>query len=90
MFFDKLGDEHNKVNLFYKKTENELLEKGKNLNKQLQILIYLKQIRNDRRRRTSPSSTNSLNSPRSCLSPARSSNSSGESFFFPRHNIKYI
>ncbi|XP_062167299.1 phosphate transporter PHO1 [Alnus glutinosa] len=76
MFFDKLGDEHNKVNLFYEKTENELLEKGKNLNKQLQILIYLKQIRNDRRRRTSPSSTNSLNSPRSCLSPAWSSNSS--------------
>lgn len=79
MFFAKLDDELNKVNQFYKKTEGELLEREETLNKQLQILADLKQILDDRHRKSAPPSPNSLNSPRSWLSPARSSNSSGES-----------
>ncbi|XP_059448126.1 phosphate transporter PHO1 [Corylus avellana] len=74
MFFAKLDDELTKVNQFYKKTEGELLERWENIHKQLQILLELKQIINDRRRKSSPSSPNSLSSPRSWLSPARSSN----------------
>lgn len=88
MFFEKLDEELNKVNQFYKKTESDLIERGEDLNKQLEILLGFKQLLNDRRRKNSPSSPNSLNSPPSWLSPARSSNYSGEySFFFTRHNI---
>ncbi|KAK0606770.1 hypothetical protein LWI29_004211 [Acer saccharum] len=51
VFFESLDDELNKVNQFYKTKESEFLERGENLNKQLQILVDLKQILSDRRRK---------------------------------------
>ncbi|XP_048235124.1 phosphate transporter PHO1 isoform X2 [Ricinus communis] len=49
VFFEKLDEELNKVNQFYKARESELLERGEVLNKQLEILLDLKQILNSRR-----------------------------------------
>ncbi|KAK1591536.1 hypothetical protein Q3G72_009197 [Acer saccharum] len=51
VFFESLDDELNKVNQFYKTKESEFLERGEILNKQLQILVDLKQILSDRRRK---------------------------------------
>ncbi|KAK4341671.1 hypothetical protein RND71_040172 [Anisodus tanguticus] len=45
-------DELKKVNDFYKTKESEFLERGDILNKQLQILLDLKQVLSDRRRKT--------------------------------------
>ncbi|KAK7278436.1 hypothetical protein RJT34_23464 [Clitoria ternatea] len=56
MFFMRLDEELNKVNQFYRRQESEFLERGETLNKQLQILLELKQIITDRRRKTSKSS----------------------------------
>ncbi|KAL3626446.1 Acid phosphatase pho1 [Castilleja foliolosa] len=51
MFFEMLDDELNKVNQFYKTKEVEFLERGDILNKQLQILLDLKRVLKDRRRK---------------------------------------
>ncbi|KAI4345837.1 hypothetical protein L6164_012926 [Bauhinia variegata] len=69
VFFAKLDDELNKVNQFYKRQESEFLEKGEMINKQLQILLDLKEILGDRRRKSSPSNTGFFPD-----SPARDSN----------------
>ncbi|KAK6265619.1 hypothetical protein QUC31_016456 [Theobroma cacao] len=50
-FFESLDEQLNKVNQFYKAKESEFLERGEILNKQLQILLDLKQILTDRRRK---------------------------------------
>ncbi|KAI4318063.1 hypothetical protein L6164_025872 [Bauhinia variegata] len=55
MFFARLDEELNKVNQFYRRQESEFLEKGEMLNKQLQILLDLKEVLSDRRRKNSPS-----------------------------------
>ncbi|KAH9764247.1 phosphate transporter PHO1 [Citrus sinensis] len=52
-FFERLDRELNKVNQFYRTKESEFLERGEILNKQLQILLELKQILIDRRRKPS-------------------------------------
>ncbi|XP_061370781.1 phosphate transporter PHO1 isoform X1 [Gastrolobium bilobum] len=70
-FFGKLDEELNKVNQFFKTQESEFLERGETLNKQLQILLDLKRIISDRRRKNSPSKAyNTEIFPRS---PARDS-----------------
>lgn len=46
-----LDEELNKVNHFYKSKEAEFLERGEILNKQLQILVDLKRLICDRRRK---------------------------------------
>ncbi|KAI3469794.1 hypothetical protein Pfo_026457 [Paulownia fortunei] len=51
VFFEMLDDELNKVNQFYKTKETEFLERGEILNKQLQILLDLKRVLGDRRRK---------------------------------------
>ncbi|KAL7144993.1 hypothetical protein ABFS83_07G049000 [Erythranthe nasuta] len=56
VFFEMLDDELNKVNQFYKTKETEFLQRGDLLNKQLQILLDLKQILNDRRRKNQSAS----------------------------------
>ncbi|XP_062109369.1 phosphate transporter PHO1 [Humulus lupulus] len=53
-FFEKLDEELNKVNQFYVTKEDEFLERGEILNKQLQILVDLKLILKDRRRKNLP------------------------------------
>ncbi|XVF38497.1 hypothetical protein REPUB_Repub20aG0107200 [Reevesia pubescens] len=54
VFFDSLDKELNKVNQFYKTKESEFVARGEiDLNKQLQILIDIKKILNDRRRKPS-------------------------------------
>ncbi|KAL2506568.1 Phosphate transporter PHO1 [Abeliophyllum distichum] len=50
-FFQRLDDEVNKVNEFYKTEERDFLERGDTLNKQLQILLDLKRVLADRRRK---------------------------------------
>nr|KYP74679.1 Putative phosphate transporter 1 [Cajanus cajan] len=55
VFFMRLDEELNKVNQFYRRQESEFVERGESLNKQLQILLDLKQIISDRRRKTTPS-----------------------------------
>ncbi|TKY51900.1 Phosphate transporter PHO1 [Spatholobus suberectus] len=55
VFFMSLDEELNKVNQFYRRQESEFLEREEILNKQLQILLDLKQIISDRRRKNSPS-----------------------------------
>lgn len=52
-FFERLDRELNMVNQFYRTKESEFLERGEILNKQLQILLELKQILIDRRRKPS-------------------------------------
>ncbi|XP_008789431.2 phosphate transporter PHO1-2-like [Phoenix dactylifera] len=72
-FLEKLDEELDKVENFYRTKENEFCERGEILEKQLQILVDLKQILHERRRRrrrssSSPSPTSiagSLNSPSS-------------------------
>ncbi|KAJ7979826.1 phosphate transporter PHO1 [Quillaja saponaria] len=56
VFFESLDEELNKVNQFYITKESEFLERGDILNKQLQILMELKQILIDRCRKNHPSS----------------------------------
>ncbi|KHN10064.1 phosphate transporter PHO1-like [Glycine soja] len=51
VFFAKLDGELNKVNQFYKKQETEFVERGEMLKKQLNILLDLKQILSDRRKK---------------------------------------
>ncbi|KAJ6981491.1 phosphate transporter PHO1 [Populus alba x Populus x berolinensis] len=51
LFFEGLDEELNKVNQFYKTKESEFLERGEILNKQLEILLDLKRIVNERRRK---------------------------------------
>lgn len=51
VFFETLDDELNKVNQFFKAKESEFLERGELLNKQLQILVDLKRVLTDRRRK---------------------------------------
>ncbi|XP_047937693.1 phosphate transporter PHO1-like [Salvia hispanica] len=51
VFFEMLDEELNKVNHFYKSKETEFLERGGILNKQLQILLDLKRLVADRRRK---------------------------------------
>ncbi|CAK7327287.1 unnamed protein product [Dovyalis caffra] len=51
VFFERLDEELNKVNQFYKTKESEFLERGEILNKQLEILLDLKRILNERRRK---------------------------------------
>ncbi|KDP40362.1 hypothetical protein JCGZ_02360 [Jatropha curcas] len=51
IFFEKLDEELNKVNQFYKAKESELLERGDLLYKQLDVLLNLKQMLNLRRRK---------------------------------------
>ncbi|XP_073027410.1 phosphate transporter PHO1-like [Primulina eburnea] len=82
MFFEMLDDELNKVNQFYKTRESEFLERGEILNKQLQILLDLKRILDEWRRknvkRFSRSNSSDLNSEFSeshsdfCASPTDS------------------
>ncbi|KAK7268837.1 hypothetical protein RIF29_21546 [Crotalaria pallida] len=72
VFFVRLDEELNKVNQFYKRQEGEFVERGETLNKQLQILLDLKQIINDRRRKNStPKAT--TNTDIFSRSPARNS-----------------
>ncbi|KAJ4838228.1 Acid phosphatase pho1 [Turnera subulata] len=52
VFFERLDEELNKVNQFYRTKESEFLERGEILNKQLEILVDLKQILHERRRKT--------------------------------------
>ncbi|XP_024025376.1 phosphate transporter PHO1 [Morus notabilis] len=74
IFFERLDEELNKVNQFYRTKEGEFLERGEILNKQLQILLDLKQILKDRRWKNSPSKLNSSASvPSSWASSPRSS-----------------
>ncbi|KAL1535697.1 Acid phosphatase pho1 [Salvia divinorum] len=51
VFFEMLDEELNKVNHFYKSKETEFLARGEILNKQLQILLDLKRLVADRRRK---------------------------------------
>ncbi|RDY09198.1 Phosphate transporter PHO1, partial [Mucuna pruriens] len=77
VFFAKLDGELNKVNQFYKKQESEFFERGEMLNKQLNILLDLKQLLSDRRRKNpSPKPSNTGIFPHS---PGHHSESIGES-----------
>jgi len=77
VFFMRLDEELNKVNQFYRRQESEFLERGETLDKQLQILLDLKQIISNRRRKTSPSKPYSTGiSPQ--YSPNRDSDYSGQ------------
>lgn len=79
MFFERLDEELNKVNQFYKTKETEFLERGEILNKQLQILLDLKQILNDRRWKNSLSKPKYPSIPSSWSSTPRNSDySSGK------------
>ncbi|XP_050239305.1 phosphate transporter PHO1 [Quercus robur] len=78
-FFEKLDNELNKVNHFYKEREDGLHKKRENLNKQLQTILDLNQIFNKRRQKNSMPSLNGRNSPRSWSSPDRSSSFSESS-----------
>ncbi|GFY93125.1 phosphate 1 [Actinidia rufa] len=52
VFFERLDEELNKVNQFYKTKESEFLGRGEILNKQLQTLLERKQILSDRHRKS--------------------------------------
>ncbi|PON94804.1 SPX domain containing protein [Trema orientale] len=73
IFFEKLDEELNKVNQFYCTKEGEFLERGEILNKQLHILMDLKQILKDRRWKNSPAKLSSGSVPCSWSSSPRSS-----------------
>ncbi|KAM7280237.1 hypothetical protein ACFE04_007371 [Oxalis oulophora] len=75
VFFERLDNELNKVNQFYKTQESELLERGETLNKQLDILHDIKKILSEGRRK---SNVATLSQSRS--SSARNSDFSGEFF----------
>ncbi|XP_068663062.1 phosphate transporter PHO1-like [Aristolochia californica] len=72
-FFQSLDEELNKVDQFYKTKEREFLERGEILNKQLQILLDLKQVLHDRRRKSFPSRSDLGSLPRSNSSSVRGS-----------------
>ncbi|KAI6693591.1 hypothetical protein NL676_021301 [Syzygium grande] len=57
VFFEALDQELNKVNQFYESREREFLDRGEELEKQLQILQDVKRILSERRRRSSSSLT---------------------------------
>ncbi|XP_068667073.1 phosphate transporter PHO1-like isoform X2 [Aristolochia californica] len=76
-FFERLNEELNKVNQFYKTKECEFLERGEILNKQLQILLDLKQVLHDWSRKSFPSRSDLGSLPQSDSSSARSSEYSG-------------
>ncbi|KAK9931211.1 hypothetical protein M0R45_018498 [Rubus argutus] len=78
VFFERLDEELNKVNQFYKTKETEFLERGEILNKQLQILLDLKQILNDRRWKNSLSKPKYPSIPSSWSSTPRNSDYSSE------------
>ncbi|KAJ6351409.1 hypothetical protein OIU78_007345 [Salix suchowensis] len=73
VFFESLDGELNKVNQFYKNKESEFLERGEILDKQLGILLDLKRVLNEHRRKPN---AGALSLSRSS-SPARSSLCSG-------------
>jgi SPX domain protein involved in polyphosphate accumulation len=75
VFFERLDYELNKVNQFYKTQESELLERGEILNNQLDILLDIKKIITDRRRK--PNNAGVL--PHSRSSSARNSDISDDS-----------
>ncbi|KAF8392157.1 hypothetical protein HHK36_022499 [Tetracentron sinense] len=81
-FFERLDEELNKVNQFYKTKESEFLERGEILNKQLLILLEVKQVLNDRRQKNLQSRSDAVILPRSNSSSIRSSNYSGQFFCF--------
>ncbi|KAJ4969094.1 hypothetical protein NE237_015795 [Protea cynaroides] len=64
-FFWRLDEELNKVNQFYKTREREFVERGEILNKQLQILVDLKQILQDHRWRNHHPKSDSVTPSRS-------------------------
>lgn len=76
VFFARLDEELNKVNQFYRKQESEFLERRDMLSKQLQILLDLKQLLTDRRRKNNLPPRNS-NAEIFSRSPDQSSNYSG-------------
>ncbi|BFG14165.1 hypothetical protein CerSpe_004400 [Prunus speciosa] len=78
VFFEGLDEELNKVNQFYKTKETEFIERGEILNKQIQILLDLKQILNDRRWKNSGSRHNVPSVPSSWSSSPRNSDCSSE------------
>ncbi|XP_020225450.1 phosphate transporter PHO1 [Cajanus cajan] len=80
VFFAELDGELNKVNQFYKKKESEFVERGEMLNKQLNILLDLKQVLSDRRRKNpSPKPSNTGIFPHSPGQGSNYSESIGES-----------
>ncbi|KAK9007320.1 hypothetical protein V6N11_051148 [Hibiscus sabdariffa] len=80
VFFERLDGELNKVNQFYKTKESEFLERGEILNKQLQILLELKQIVAERQRRRKPvAGAPLLQRSSSSFSSSRDSDSLSES-----------
>ncbi|GMI70390.1 phosphate 1, ARABIDOPSIS PHOSPHATE 1 [Hibiscus trionum] len=79
VFFERLDGELNKVNQFYKTKEGEFVERGEILNKQLQILLDLKQVVADRKRRRKPIPGALLQRSSSSFSSSRNSDSFSES-----------
>lgn len=77
-FFETLDDELKKVDQFYKSKESEFLERGEILNKQLQILLDLKQVLSDRRRKSVKSQSTFGFLSQSYSSSPRNSDFSGE------------
>ena len=78
MFFERLDEELNKVNQFYKTKEKEVLERGEILSKQLQILLDLKQVLSDRRRKSLTSKSGAGFLSPSFSSSGRNSDFSGD------------
>ncbi|KAF6169777.1 hypothetical protein GIB67_034169 [Kingdonia uniflora] len=62
-FFERLDEELNKVNTFYKTKEKELVERGDLLKQQLDSLHSLKQIVHDRRKKNLQSRVNIQSDP---------------------------
>lgn len=58
-FFENLDGEFNKVDQFYITKEREFLENGEALKKKLQILVDMKQIPDESRRKCLPAKSNS-------------------------------
>ncbi|XP_057486634.1 phosphate transporter PHO1-like [Actinidia eriantha] len=73
LFFERLDEELNKVNQFYKTKESEFLGKGEILNKQLQTLLERKQILSDRHRKSLSGKSATGFFPHSYSSSARNS-----------------
>lgn len=91
VFFVRLDEELNKVNQFYIKQEKELNERGETLNKQLQILLELKQIINDRRHKNyRPTKTKTNHSDTFPRSPPTDSHFSGHFSIYPINTFFYI
>lgn len=80
MFFERVDEELNKVNQFYRAKEAEFVERGEALSKQLQILTGLKQLIHERRRKSSSSNQSAGTISRSCSYSAHNSELSGNSF----------